>query len=533
MNQEKIRNAINQGKTFLGMELGSTRIKAVLIGEDHMPVASGGHEWENQYVDGIWTYSLSDVWEGIQDCYRKLAEDVRNRYQTDIRRVSAIGISAMMHGYLAFDQKGEQLAQFRTWRNTCTEQAAKELTTLFQYNIPLRWSIAHLYQAVLNQEEHVKQVEFITTLSGYVHWKLTGKKVLGIGDAAGMFPIDTEKKDYYDRMLEKFNELVATHGYSWNVKSMLPKVLTAGEDAGVLTEEGARMLDPTGMLEAGIPMCAPEGDAGTGMVATNSVGVRTGNVSAGTSIFAMLVLEKELQKLHEEIDMVTTPAGDLVAMVHCNNCTSDINDWVRLFQEFGEAMGMTLDKGELFTMLYKKALEGDPDCGGMMSYCYLSGEPITGLDEGRPLFVRMPDSRFSLANFMRTHILSPLGGLRLGMDILTQEEQVTVDKVLGHGGFFKTPEVGQRMMAAAMEAPVTVMETAGEGGAWGIALLASYLVERNVEETLEEYLKERVFSDAKSVTLEPDAEDVRGFRDFMVRYKKGIAIEKAAADYMK
>ena len=528
-----VKNEIREGRTTLGIEFGSTRIKAVLIGTDFTPIASGSHDWETRYDNGVWTYTLEEVWEGLQDCYKKMKEDVNAKYGVTLKRTKAMGFSAMMHGYLAFDKEGKQLVPFRTWRNTITGEAAAKLTELFQYNIPQRWSIAHLYQAVLNGEDHVKDLDFITTLSGYVHWRLTGKKVLGVGDASGMFPIDTQKKDFQAGMLDKFDALVAEKEYPWNVKGLLPEVLVAGDDAGCLSEEGAKLLDPSGDLEAGIPVCPPEGDAGTGMAATNSVAVRTGNVSAGTSVFAMIVLEKELSRVYTEIDMVTTPSGDLVAMSHANNCTSDLNAWVGLFKEFAESFGMEVDMNQLFSVLYNKALEGDPECGGLLSYGYYSGENIIELDEGRPLFVRMPDSRFNLANFMRVHLFAALGALKVGMDILTKDENIKIDKILGHGGLFKTKGVGQRMMAAAMNAPVSVMETAGEGGAWGIALLAAYSVWKEEEETLDHYLSEKVFGGNEGTKMEPDAKDVEGFEIFTERYKNGLDIERSAVMNMK
>lgn len=528
-----VKNEILEGKTTLGIELGSTRIKAVLIGTDFAPIASGSHDWENRYDNGIWTYALEDVWEGLKDCYAKMAADVKERYGVTLKKMKSIGFSAMMHGYLAFDGEGNLLVPFRTWRNTITGEAAAKLTDLFQYNIPQRWSIAHLYQAILKGEEHVKDVDFFTTLSGYIHWRLTGNKVLGIGDAAGMFPIDTQTKDFQAGMLEKFDDLVAEKGYPWKVKDILPKVLVAGQDAGCLTEEGAKLLDPSGELEAGIPVCPPEGDAGTGMAATNSVAVRTGNVSAGTSVFAMIVLEKELSKVYTEIDMVTTPSGDLVAMSHANNCTSDLNAWVGLFKEFAEAFGMEVDMNQLFSVLYNKALEGDAECGGLLSYGYYSGENIIELDEGRPLFVRTPDSRFTLANFMRVHLFAALGALKVGMDILTKEEGIQIDKILGHGGLFKTKGVGQKIMAAAMNAPVSVMETAGEGGAWGIALLAAYMGWKEEGESLDHYLAEKVFAGDEGTKIEPDAKDVEGFEVFIERFKKGLDIECSAVMNLK
>ena len=524
-SKEEIRRMIDAGQAVLGIELGSTRIKAVLIDTDKSPVASGSYDWENQYVNHIWTYDINEVWKGLQGCYSDLVKNVREEYGVTIKDLAAIGISAMMHGYLAFDEKDELLVPFRTWRNTITGEASEKLSELFSYHIPQRWSIAHLYQAILNGEEHVDKVRFFTTLSGYIHWMLTGRKVLGSGDAAGMFPMDIASKDYDGRMLDQFDALVADKGFPWKIRDLLPKVLVAGEDAGCLTETGAGLLDPEGNLNAGIPMCPPEGDAGTGMTATNSVAVRTGNVSAGTSVFAMAVLEKDLTKPYEEIDLVTTPAGDLVAMVHCNNCTSDLNAWVGLFREFAESFGMDVDMNRLFGTLYNKALEGDPDCGGLLAYNYFSGEHITGFDEGRPLFVRSPESRFNLANFMRVHLYTSLGALKTGMDILLKKEHVKLDRMMGHGGLFKTKGVGQRI-----NTPVYVMETAGEGGAWGIALLADYLVRREDGESLTDYLNNKVFHEAEGTGMDPVAEDVEGYEKFMERYTKGLAVERAAVD---
>ncbi len=528
-----VKNTIVSGKAVLGIELGSTRIKAVLIDEDNAPVASGAHDWENRLENGIWTYSLEDVWTGLQDCYRKMAEDVRNRYGVKVEKLGAIGFSAMMHGYLAFNEKGELLVPFRTWRNTITQEASEKLTEAFQFHVPQRWSIAHLYQAMLKGEEHVKDVAFITTLDGYVHWQLTGRKVLGVGSASGMFPIDSGTKDYDASMLGKFDGIAASMGMPWKVDDLLPKVLVAGDDAGTLTEEGARRLDPTGTLEAGCPLCPPEGDAGTGMAATNSVKQRTGNVSAGTSVFAMIVLEKALKKVHEEIDMVTTPSGDAVAMVHCNNCTSDLNAWVNLFKEFAECFGVDADMDRLFGTLYNKALEGDRDCGGLLAYNYFSGEHITGFEEGRPLFVRNPDSSFTLANFMRANLYTSLGALKVGLDILLKEEGVAVDRITGHGGLFKTKGVGQRILAGAMDATVSVMKTAGEGGAWGIALLASYMIHRGAGEALEDYLQDKVFGGDEGEKMTPDPEDVKGFDEFIKRYRAGFPIERAAVEALK
>jgi sugar (pentulose or hexulose) kinase len=533
MNRNDTQKAIESGKTVLGIEFGSTRIKAVLIGEDQTPIASGSYDWENRYENGIWSYSLEDVWTGLQESYRKLSKEVFENYNTSLQTIDAIGFSAMMHGYMAFDKDGNLLVPFRTWRNTTTAQAAKELTKLFQFNVPHRWSIAHLYQAILNKEPHINNISYQTTLAGYVHWKLTGQKVLGVGDASGMFPIDSKTNDYDASKIALFNERLEAENIAWKLQEILPKVLTAGDAAGVLTEQGAKLLDPTAQLQTAIPLCPPEGDAGTGMVATNSVAERTGNVSAGTSVFAMIVLEKELSKVHPEIDMVTTPSGKPVAMAHSNNCTSDLNAWIGLFREFVDALGVEISQSKLFEMLYKKALTGDADGGGLLAYNYYSGEPITHLEEGRPLFVRTPESRFSLSNFMRTHLFSALGTLKIGLDILFEQEQVKIDRVLGHGGFFKTEEVGQKMMAAAMNVPVSVMETASEGGAWGIALLASYMLHKEEKEPLEAYLSTKVFAADNSKTIAPDQRDVHGFTAFMERYKEGLPIERTAVDALK
>ena len=520
---------MNLKNTALGIELGSTRIKAVLIDENHIPIASGSHEWENQLVEGIWTYSMEAVTAGIQDCYGDLKRDVKEKYGITLTEVGAIGVSAMMHGYLPFDKDGNQLAAFRTWRNTITGEAAAKLSGALNFNIPQRWSIAHLYQAILNKEPHVSRIDYLTTLAGYIHLRLTGQKVMGIGEASGMFPIDSDTLDYNQEMVEKFD---AMSGMPWKLREILPKVLCAGEQAGVLTESGARFLDPAGDLTPGIPVAPCEGDAGTGMVATNSVRERTGNVSAGTSDFAMIVTDHPLG-VHREIDMVTTPAGAPVAMVHCNNCTSDINAWVNLLSEFAQLIGAPQDKGTLFTMLFRKALEGDADCGGLVSYNYFSGEGVTDLDEGRPLFARTPNASFTLANFMRTHILSALATLKIGLDILTDEEQVQVEKLYGHGGFFKTPEVGQRMLSAAIGAPVSCMETAGEGGPYGMALLAAYRVRKAPGETLADYLDSRVFADASSSTLMAQPEDIEGFNAFLNRYKAAFPAEIAAVEGLR
>lgn len=506
----------------LGIELGSTRIKAVLIDENHIPIASGSHEWENRLMNGIWTYSMEDIHTGLQACYADLVKNVGLPLET----VGAIGVSAMMHGYLPFDKDMHQLAEFRTWRNTVTGEAAEKLTELFGFNTPQRWSIAHLYQVILNGEEHVKDIAHLTTLAGYIHYKLTGLHVMGVGEASGMFPIDSATCDYDEEMVQKFTSLSGI-----DVRKILPKVLIAGENAGYLTEDGAKFLDPSGNLRAGIPIAPCEGDAGTGMAATNSVRVKTGNVSAGTSDFAMIVTDKKLG-VHREIDMVTTPSGAPVAMAHCNNCTSDINAWVSLFSEFAEAIGAPIDKGELFTLLFRKAIEGDPNCGGLLSYNYFSGEGVTDIDEGRPIFARTPDAKLTLPNFMRTHLLSALATLKIGLDILTKEENVPIEKLYGHGGFFKTPEVGQRMLSAAVGAPVSIMETAGEGGPYGMAILAAYMLNKSEGESLEDYLDNKVFRDTSSVTVMADKADVEGFAVFLERYKKALPIERTAVEVL-
>ncbi len=525
-----IKECIESGKTALGIEFGSTRIKAVLVGEDSTPLASGGYRWENQYVDGIWTYSLDEIWKGLQASYAEMAAEVKKEYGVTITKIGAIGFSAMMHGYMAFDKDNKLLVPFRTWRNTITEEAAKKLTQEFNYNIPQRWSIAHLYQAILNKEEHVKDISYLTTLAGFIHWQLTGEKVLGVGDASGMFPIDNKTKQYDADMVKKFDALTASCGFGWKLEDILPKVLVAGENAGTLTAEGAKLLDTSGNLESGILVCPPEGDAGTGMTATNSVAKRTGNVSAGTSVFAMIVLDKELESVHEEIDLVTTPTGDLVAMVHCNNCTSDINAWAEVFDQFAKSVNINLDRDVLFDTLFEKALDGDPDCGGLMGYNYFSGEPVTGFDEGRPMMMRTPNAKFTFANFMRMQLYTAVGALKYGLDILFQKENVKVDKMFGHGGFFKTKDAGQKVMSAAMNAPVTVMKTAGEGGAWGIAVLAMFAKTKENGETLDDFLNNKIFAGEEGVTVAPQQADVDGFTKFMESYVKALPAERAAIE---
>ncbi|MBQ6373605.1 MAG: FGGY-family carbohydrate kinase [Clostridia bacterium] len=533
MSMNEISSIIVSGQARLGVEFGSTRIKAVLVDPAGNPIATGGHDWENKFENGIWTYDLADVWTGLQHSYAELVKDVQAKYGCEITTLAAIGISGMMHGYIVVDADRKQLVPFRTWRNTITEQAAGLLTREFNFNIPQRWSIAHLYQSILNGEPHVKDISYLSTLAAYVHWFLTGEQVIGIGEAAGMFPIDSTVNDYDAGMIEKFDRLIADKGFGWKLRDILPKVLVAGEKAGVLSAAGAKMIDPSGTLKPGIPLCPPEGDAGTGMVATNSVRQRTGNVSAGTSVFAMIVLERALKAVHPEIDMVTTPAGAPVAMVHCNNCTSDLNAWVKLFGEFAEAAGIKLDNNTLYGTLYRKAMEADADLGGLLAYNYFSGEHVTGFNEGRPLFARMPDSRFSLANFMRTHLNSSLASLKIGMNILLKDEGVEVDSIMGHGGLFKTRGVGQNILAAALNAPVSVMETAGEGGPWGVALLASYMVDKQADGTLDDYLEERVFGTMSRETVDPDPADVAAFDAFIERYEAGLPIERAAVDSLK
>ena len=525
------KSTIEAGKAILGIELGSTRIKAVLIDQENKPIAQGSHTWENQLVDGLWTYSIEAIWSGLQDCYADLRTNVKNAYGIEIETLAAIGVSAMMHGYMPFNKKEEILVPFRTWRNTNTGRAAAALSELFVYNIPLRWSISHLYQAILDNESHVNEIDFLTTLAGYVHWQITGEKVLGIGDASGMLPIDPTTHNYSAEMVAKFNKLIAPKEYNWKLEEILPKVLSAGENAGVLTPEGSKKLDASGHLKAGIPVCPPEGDAGTGMVATNAVKQRTGNVSAGTSSFSMIVLEKELSKPYEMIDMVTTPDGSLVAMVHCNNCTSDLNAWVNLFKEYQELLGIPVDMDEIYSKLYNIALTGDTDCGGLLSYNYISGEPVTGLADGRPLFVRSANDKFNLANFMRTHLYASVGVLKIGNDILFNEEKIKVDRITGHGGLFRTKGVGQRILAAAINSPISVMETAGEGGAWGIALLGSYLVNNEKKQSLADFLDESVFVGDAGIEVSPPPDDVAGFNPYIQNYKAGLPIEEAAVKF--
>ncbi|MED3879825.1 FGGY-family carbohydrate kinase [Priestia megaterium] len=529
--QESIKQAIAKGKTSLGIELGSTRIKAVLINENFETIASGSYEWENLLEGGFWTYNLLDIITGLQSAYREMKQEVERSYGITIRTVGSIGVSAMMHGYMAFDKTGELLVPFRTWRNATTSAAAKELTEHFQFNIPERWSIAHLYQAIINQEKHLPRIDYMTTLAGYIHWLLTGSKSLGIGDASGMFPIDERKQNYSEVMMKQFDDLISHKGYPWQLSDILPAVHTSGEQAGTLTAIGASILDQSKNLQPGIPFCPPEGDAGTGMVATNSVRKCTGNVSVGTSVFAMIVLDKKLSNVYPEIDLVTTPNGSPVGMVHANNCSSDLNAWLGLFREFSEAMGQKVESDKLFEVMLNKALEADPDGGGLLSYGYFSGENITGVENGRPLFVRSAKSNFNLANFMRTHLFTAFGALKIGMDLLVKEENVKIHSILAHGGLFKTPVVGQKMMAAAINTPVSVMDTAGEGGAWGMAILSSYMLNKSENESLEDFLDDKVFKEVTAREIYPDELDVKGFEAFIKRYKKGLVIEKAAAEH--
>lgn len=526
LTAEKIR----AGKTSLGIEFGSTRIKAVLIDDTYTTIAAGDYGWASHLEDGLWSYSQEEIWTGLQTAYAALAEDVENAYGEKLTRVGRIGFSAMMHGYLAFDKNGELLVPFRTWQNTNTSEAHEKLSELFQYNIPERWSIAHLYQAVLNDEEHIGKVDFFTTLAGYVHWKLTGKKVLGVGDASGMFPIDPTTHTYETEFIEKFNAIPEVAAQPWKLADLLPEPLVAGTPAGTLTEEGAKLLDPTGTLQPGITFAPPEGDAGTGMVATNSVRVRTGNVSAGTSIFAMVVLEHKLERLHPEVDLVTTPAGDLAGMSHANNFTSDLNAWVGLFGQFAAAIGTPVDAGTLYGTLFRAAIADDVDssCGGLINYPFRSGEFLAGLPEGRPLFARGPEASMSLGNFMRAQLFSAFSPVKIGMDVMTKDEGVAVDSLVGHGGIFTTPKVAQKILAAAFDTPIKVMSTAAEGGAWGMAVLADYLW--HADQPLDEFLDARVFADAASTTENPDENDVAGFEEFFDRFRKGLPIEHVAIE---
>ena len=529
----EIAEKIRAGKTSLGIEFGSTRIKAVLIDDEYRTIASGDYGWASHLEDGLWSYTKEEIWTGLRTAYASMANDVEQAYGEKLTHVGHIGFSAMMHGYLAFDAEGELLVPFRTWQNTNTSAAHEKLSELFQYNIPERWSIAHLYQAVLNGEEHVSKVAYFTTLAGYVHWKLTGRKVLGVGDASGMFPIDPATHTYETAFIEQFDALPEVAAQPWKLADLLPEPLVAGEPAGELTEEGARLLDPTGTLRAGITLAPPEGDAGTGMVATNSVRVRTGNVSAGTSIFAMVVLEHKLKALHPEVDLVTTPAGDLAGMSHANNFTSDLNAWVGLFGQFAAALGSPVDAGTLYGTLFRAAIaeDVDADCGGLVNYPFRSGEFLAGLPEGRPLFARNPEAAMTLGNFMRAQLFSAFSPVKIGMDVMTKDEHVQVDSLVGHGGIFTTPKVAQKILAAAFNTPIKVMSTAAEGGAWGMAVLADYLWHADERRSnLADYLDGRVFKDAESTTEAPEAGDVVGFEAFFERFTKGLPIEHAAIE---
>ena len=533
MEQTIQKDAIIEGKTTLGVEFGTTRIKSVLINEAHVPIASGSHRWENRYENGLWTYTLEDIWGGLQDSYRNLRQDVQEKYGVELQTLGAIGFSAMMHGYMPFDEHDNLLVPFRTWRNIITEDAADRLTKLFNFNIPQRWSIAHVFQAILNEEPHIGKIDFLTTLEGYVHWKLTGRKVLGIGEASGVLPVDSLTKDYDENMVRLFNLELAQRNIPWKLQDILPAIVQVGENAGTLTKQGAKLLDPTGALKPGIPLCPPEGDAITGMIATNSVSEGSGNVSAGTSVFLMAVLEKPLSKPYPEIDVLTSPNGKPVAMIHSNNCTSDLNAWVSLFHEYSDLLGVEVSQTQLYKILYEHALTGDSDGGGLLAFNSVSGEHLLHLEEGRPLFVRTPGSSFTLANFMRTNLFAALAAMKIGLSIIFDEEHVNIKHIFGHGGFFKTKEVGQRIMAAALKVPVSVMETAGEGGAWGMALLAAYMQFKTSEETIDSYLSNKVFAGQKSMTIAPDPTDVEGFETFMDRYKAGLPIERKAVEVLK
>ena len=523
-----IAEKIRAGKTSLGIEFGSTRIKAVLIDDTYRTIASGDYGWASHLEHGLWSYTVEEIWKGLQTAYAEMAGDVEAAYGEKLTHIGHIGFSAMMHGYLAFDENGELLVPFRTWQNTNTHEAHEKLSELFQYNIPERWSIAHLYQCVLDNEEHVSKVAFFTTLAGYVHWKLTGRKVLGVGDASGMFPIDPTTRTWEAEFIRQFNELPEVAAQPWKLEDLLPEPLVAGTPAGELTEEGAKLLDPTGTLQPGITLAPPDGDAGTGMMATNSVRKRTGNVSAGTSIFATVVLEGKLKALHPEVDLVTTPAGDLAGMSHANNFTSDLNAWVGLFGQFAEALGHPVDAGTLYGTLFRAAIADDVDanCGGLLNYPFRSGEFLAGLPEGRPLFARKPEARMSLGNFMRAQLFGAFSPVKIGMDVMTKDEHVQVDSLVGHGGIFTTPKVAQKILAAAFDTPIKVMATAAEGGAWGMAVLGDYLW--HADEDLADYLDNRVFADAESVTETPDEKDVEGFEDFFARFRAGLPIEHAA-----
>ncbi|QLL69127.1 xylulokinase [Lactobacillus sp. 3B(2020)] len=532
MEREAVKQAIEQGQTALGIEFGSTTIKAVLVTQDFQVVASGSYVWENELDHHIWTYPLAKVWEGVQTSYAKLAAEVKEQYGLALTKIGSIGISAMMHGYLAFDKEDNLLVPFRTWRNNITGEAAAKLTDLFGFNIPERWSIAHLYQAILNQEDHVKDLAFITTLDGYVTWQLTGEKTTGIGDASGMFPIDEATHDYDARMLDQFAALPEVAQFDWQITALLPKVLLAGETAGHLTAAGAKLLDPSGQLEPGALFAPSEGDAGTGMVATNAVRKRTGNVSIGTSAFSMVVLDQALNQVHRDIDVVTTPDGAPVAMVHTNNCSSDINAWANVFNQFARLIGVDLKPNELYEKLFDASLRGEQDAGGLVNFAYLSGENITRVQEGRPMLVRKPDSNFSLANLFKVQLYSAFAPLKIGMDILLREEHIRTDSLVAQGGLFKTPVVAQQVLADALDTPITVMSNAGQGGPWGMAVLALYAADHRGK-NLADYLDQEVFVNSESATLAPEPASVKGYEQFIDNYKQAMPAEQKAGETMK
>lgn len=532
MFNNNLKETISSGDISLGIEFGSTRIKAVLTAVGARVIAKSSCDWENQLKDGIFTYDLEDVWTGLRKCYKDIREQVKQEYGLELTKLSSIGFSAMMHGYLVFDSQEKLLVPFRTWRNTITGQSADILSRHFNFNIPQRWSIAHLYQSILNKEDHVVNIDFLTTLAGYVHWKVTGERVIGIGDASGIFPIDEAALDYNKNMMEQFKELAEKDGFTVSLENIFPKVLPAGQAGGKLTKEGALLIDPTGTLQEGIPVCPPEGDAGTGMVATNSITPETGNISAGTSIFAMIVLEKNLSEYYSEIDMVTTPDGHPVAMVHCNTCTSDIDAWVRLFYEFAKQIDHSVSISDVYNMLYQSALNGSLDCGGLTSVNYFSGEPVVNITDGAPLFIRKADSEFNLSNFMRTHIYSSFATVKIGLDLLFNEQEIKIRKLLGHGGLFKIEKVAQQMLASSLDTPVEVTDTASEGGAWGMAILAEFMSHKEQNQSLEEYLNTKIFADAKSNVCYPNKEETEGFNSFLVRYKKALQVEGFAVDVM-
>jgi sugar (pentulose or hexulose) kinase len=524
-------NNLNSEELSIGIELGSTRIKTIAIDKKLNVRASGSFQWENKFVDGFWTYSANDIWVGLQQSYGAMAQDLFDKTGVTLTKVNSIGISAMMHGYLAFDNNDDLLVPFRTWRNGNTKEAAKKLTDIFNFNIPERWSVAHIYQAILNKESHTSQVEFITTLSGYIHWYLTGEKVIGLGDASGMFPVDISTNNYRQDLLSEAQDLFATHGFSNSIESILPQVKLAGEFAGRLTEIGAKLLDPTEKLEPGCILCPPEGDAATGMVATNSITANTGNISAGTSAFAMIVLNNKLQNYYPEVDVVTTPDGKEVAMIHVNNCTSDINDWMNLFSEVLETMGVNFSSEEMYGQIFETSLSSDDDLGGLLSYNYISGENITDVDVGHPMFIRLPNNNFNLANFMKMHLYSAFSTLKIGIDLLQENENINLSKLIAHGGIFKTKNIAQQVLSSALQEKITVMDTASEGGAWGISILGYYaaLDERI---TLEQFLNEEVFINTNEVTIEPNDKEVQNFQNYLNRMKRGLQIERDANYYL-